>query len=147
VIEATIDSRHVSSTTDAALSHLGETLVSLGFDVEAGKTKTGKLQRPVLFGELGDESLAYEVDAFHAGDGVALEVEAGDGARGNAVYRDIIQTSLLVTRATSRWPSNSPTATRPEARRSRSRATETREIFSMRSMPAAAYSYRSTAFS
>jgi hypothetical protein len=94
--QASIDSRQVSSTSDAALSQLREALVSLGFDVEAGKTKAGKLRRPVLFGELGNESLAYEVDAFHAGDGVALEVEAGRGARGNAVYRDIIQTSLLV---------------------------------------------------
>lgn len=40
--------------------------------------------------------MAYEVDAFQAGNGIALEVEAGRGARGNAVYRDLVQTSLLV---------------------------------------------------
>jgi hypothetical protein len=28
--------------------------------------------------------------------GVVLEVEAGRGARGNAVYRDLIRTSLIV---------------------------------------------------
>jgi hypothetical protein len=50
----------------------------------------------VLFGELGKEDMAYEVDAFHGGDGIALEVEAGRGARGNAVYRDLIEASLLV---------------------------------------------------
>jgi hypothetical protein len=50
----------------------------------------------VLFGEQGHEDLAYEVDPFHPDLGIALEVEAGRGARGNAVYRDLIQTSLLV---------------------------------------------------
>lgn len=50
----------------------------------------------MLFGEHGHEDLAYEVDAFHPGEKIALEVEAGRGARGNAVYRDLIQTSLLV---------------------------------------------------
>jgi hypothetical protein len=49
----------------------------------------------VLFAEMGREDLAYEVDGFHQ-DGIALEVEAGRGARGNAIYRDLIQTSLLV---------------------------------------------------
>lgn len=61
-----------------------------------GKKKADKIRRPVLFGEFGDEALAYEVDAFHEDLGIALEVEAGRGARGNAVYRDLIQTSLLV---------------------------------------------------
>jgi hypothetical protein len=50
----------------------------------------------VLFAELGQEDQAYEVDGFHPDEGVALEVEAGRGARGNAVYRDIIEASLLV---------------------------------------------------
>jgi hypothetical protein len=40
--------------------------------------------------------MAYEVDGFHSQDRIALEVEAGRGARGNAVYRDLIEGSLLV---------------------------------------------------
>jgi hypothetical protein len=93
---AELDSRTVSGTkSDAALGVLRPGLVKMGFDVEAGKKKADKIRRPVLFGELGSEDLAYEVDAFHPGLGIALEVEAGRGARGNAVYRDLIQTSLL----------------------------------------------------
>jgi hypothetical protein len=91
-----IDTRHISSTSDAALAALRPGLLALGFEVEAGKRKAEKLRRPVLFGEQGSEDLAYEVDAFHSGEGIALEVDAGRGARGNAVYRDLIQTSLLV---------------------------------------------------
>lgn len=44
--------------------------------------------------ERGDP--AYEVDAFHHDDGIALEVEAGRGVLGNAIYRGLIQTSLLI---------------------------------------------------
>ena len=40
--------------------------------------------------------MAYEVDGFDPVNGIALEVEAGRGARGNAVYRDLIEGSLLV---------------------------------------------------
>ena len=92
-----LDSReHQGITSDAALAALRPSLVALGFEVEAGKRKADKIRRPVLFGELGAEDLAYEVDGFHAGDGIALEVEAGRGARGNAVYRDLVEASLLV---------------------------------------------------
>ncbi|HLG07772.1 MAG TPA: hypothetical protein VI409_03770 [Gaiellaceae bacterium] len=69
---------------------------ALGFEIEAGKKKTEKIRRPVLFGEQGSESLAYEVDGFQSEFGIALEVEAGRGARGNAVYRDLVEASLLV---------------------------------------------------
>ncbi len=40
--------------------------------------------------------MAYEVDAVHDALGVVVEVEAGRGARGNAVYRDLVRASLIV---------------------------------------------------
>lgn len=91
-----IDSAANYVRSDAALAALRPRLEELGFDVERGKKAVDKIRRPVLFGELGAEALAYEVDAFRATDGIALEVEAGRGARSNAVYRDLIQTALLV---------------------------------------------------
>src|SRR4051794_6060353 len=84
---------HSGINSDTALAALRPHLVTLGFDVEAGKKRDQKIRRPVLFGELGREDMAYEVDAFHPVDGIALEVEAGRGARGNAVYRDLIEAS------------------------------------------------------
>ena len=96
-VQKDVDSLQIDGlTSDMALGVLRHGLVGLGFEVEASKKKADKIRRPVLFGELGAEDLAYEVDAFHADLGIALEVEAGRGARGNAVYRDLIQTSLLV---------------------------------------------------
>ena len=83
-------------TSDQKLTLLRPALVALGFDVEGGKKSADKLRRPVLFGEMGAEERAYEVDAFHSEWGIALELEAGRGTQGNAIYRDLIQTSLLI---------------------------------------------------
>jgi hypothetical protein len=94
--ENELDSALKRNSSDSALATLRPGLLELGFEVEAGKKKAEKIRRPVLFGEMGREDLAYEVDGFHPTLGIALEVEAGRGARGNAVYRDLIQTSLLV---------------------------------------------------
>lgn len=71
-------------------------LEALGFEVEAGKQRDQKIRRPVLFDELGRQRVAYEVEAVHDELGVIVEVEAGRGARGNAVYRDLVRTSLIV---------------------------------------------------
>ena len=83
-------------TSDTALAVLRPALVALGFEIEASKTKAGKIRRPVLFGEMGRPLVAYEVDGFHPEHGIVLEVEAGRGAAGNADYRDLIRTSLIV---------------------------------------------------
>jgi hypothetical protein len=92
-----IESRSVSSlTSDRVLAVLRPFLVELGYEVEAGKHRSERIRRPVLFGDRGTERVAYEVDAVHDGLGIVVEVEAGRGARGNAVYRDLIRSSLIV---------------------------------------------------
>ncbi len=94
---AQIDSNlSVGVSSDAALAALRPGLVCLGFDIEAGKTKAGRIRRPVLFGESGKPLVAYEVDGFHPDEGIVLEVEAGRGAANNADYRDLIRASLMV---------------------------------------------------
>lgn len=82
--------------SDAVLAELRPTLEELGYTVETGKKRMEKIRRPVLFGENGLAKVNYEVDAFHDGLGVAVEVEAGRGASNNADYRDILRTSLLL---------------------------------------------------
>lgn len=83
-------------TSDMVLAHLRAGMESLGYQVESGKSQAQKIQRPVLFGENGRPEVMYEIDAFHDGLGIAVEVEAGRGAKGNADYRDIVRTSLLL---------------------------------------------------
>lgn len=50
----------------------------------------------MLFGDQGRERVAYEVDAVQDELGILVEVEAARGARGNAVYRDLVRSSLIV---------------------------------------------------
>lgn len=87
---------NVGVSSDAALAALRPELVRQGFEIEKGKTKEGKIRRPVLFGEIGKPVVAYEVDGFHSDYGIVLEVEAGRGAANNADYRDLIRASLMV---------------------------------------------------
>lgn len=78
------------------LAAIAPGLHELGFSVESGKRKAGKLPRPVFFGDEGNFLRTYEIDAFQPDHGIALEVEAGRATAGNAVYRDLIQASLMV---------------------------------------------------
>jgi hypothetical protein len=64
--------------------------------VETAKTRPGRIRRPVLFGDNGRPAVSYEIDAFHDGEGIVVEVEAARGARGNAAYRDLVRTSLIL---------------------------------------------------
>jgi hypothetical protein len=82
--------------SDQVLQQLAPGLRELDFDVESGKKASERIRRPVLFGKNGHAEVSYEIDAFHAEHGIVVEVEAARGARGNATYRDIIRTSLIV---------------------------------------------------
>jgi hypothetical protein len=82
--------------SDRVLQQLACGLRELGYAVESGKKASERIRRPVLFGSNGHAEVSYEIDAFHDADGIVVEVEAGRGARGNATYRDIIRTSLIV---------------------------------------------------
>jgi hypothetical protein len=83
-------------TSDEVLSVIRPHLETLGFQVEAGKNKEQKIERPVYFGENGVPSLRYQIDAYHPEWRCGFEVEAGRAWMGNAVYRDLIQGLVMV---------------------------------------------------
>lgn len=96
-LQMTLDSREGRQvSSDSALAELAPALRELGYQVEGSKRAEDKIRKPVLYGEMGKEERAYEVDGFQAEHGIVLEVEAGRGTQGNAIYRDLIQTSLLI---------------------------------------------------
>ena len=69
----------------------------MGYAVEnQARRKPRRFRGPVLFGENGVAQVSYDIDAFHDGLGVAVEVEAGRGAANNADYRDLVRTSLIL---------------------------------------------------
>jgi hypothetical protein len=89
-------SKNNGLNSDAVLAALRPGLLKLGYEVEASKRRDDKIRRPVLFGDQGVERVAYEIDAIHDELGVLVEIEAGRGAMSNAIYRDLIRTSLIV---------------------------------------------------
>jgi hypothetical protein len=91
-----IDSSKVTGvSSDKALEHLRIGLEALGFRVESGKSSAEKIHRPVLFGEKGMPLVNYEIDGWHDTEKIALEIEAGRGMKGNALYRNLIRTPLI----------------------------------------------------
>jgi hypothetical protein len=82
--------------SDQVLAQIRPDLEQLGFLVESGKRRVDKIERPVFFGENGVPAVRYEIDAYHLEWRCGLEVEAGRGWMGNAVYRDLILASVMV---------------------------------------------------
>lgn len=83
-------------TSDAILRLMALDLQTVGFNVETGKHKHEKIERPVFYGENGTPTLNYQIDAYHSGWRLGLEIEAGRAWMGNAVYRDLIQAAVMV---------------------------------------------------
>ena len=96
--EAQIGTRGLKKglTSNEVLAVLRDDLVKLGFQVESGKQKHNKIQRPVFFGENGEPTRKYEIDAYHPVWRCGFEVEAGRAWMGNAIYRDLIQGLVMV---------------------------------------------------
>jgi hypothetical protein len=82
--------------SDEVLKLLRDDLVGLGFQVEAGKHRGHKIERPVFYGENGAPALRYEIDAYHSAWRCGLEVEAARAWMGNAVYRDLVLAMVMV---------------------------------------------------
>jgi hypothetical protein len=66
-------------TSDEVLHILSSDLEILGFQIEKGKRKLDKIDRPVFYGENGVPTMRYQIDAYHADWKCGLEVEAGRG--------------------------------------------------------------------
>lgn len=92
---STVD-REKGLKSDAVLAQIRDGLVKIGFDAEEGKRADQKIKRPVFFGENGVPTVQYEIDAYHPEWQCGLEIEAGRAWMGNAVYRDLVQASIMV---------------------------------------------------
>jgi len=82
--------------SNEVLASLRNDLVNIGFEVEGGKRREVKIERPVFFGENGQPTLKYQIDAYNINWRCGLEVEAGRAWIGNAIYRDLIQGLVMV---------------------------------------------------
>lgn len=95
--QSAIDSSVIQGLqSDGVLREVANPLTELGFEVESGKKASERIRRPVLFGDQGREIVSYEIDAWQEELGIVVEVEAGRAWMGNAIYRDLVRTSLIV---------------------------------------------------
>jgi len=82
--------------SNQVLTILCTDLQALCFEVETGKTDLQKIHRPVFYGENGEPTLRYEIDAYHFEWKCGLEIEAGRAILGNALFRDLFQAMVMV---------------------------------------------------
>lgn len=104
IVSMIADSEHTISTlaerdkypdSDGVLKAVAPALLRAGYEVEQSKLDKDRIKRPVLFGEHGRSVMAYSVDAVHLEMGILVEIEAGRATMGNAIYRDLIESSLI----------------------------------------------------
>jgi len=81
--------------SDEVLETLRIDLEAIGFQVEKSKKRIDKIHRPVFFGDNGEPTVSYEIDAFNNEWKCGLEIEAGRAWMGNAVYRDLVQSLVM----------------------------------------------------
>lgn len=72
--------------SNEVLKLIEKDLQASGFKVET--SKKDKIKRPVLFGRRGESEKSFDVDAYHEGKGIILEVEAGRGFTNNQFLKD-----------------------------------------------------------
>ncbi|MGF6646301.1 hypothetical protein [Paraburkholderia sp. GAS82] len=81
--------------SNAVLAHIAPRLAQLGFSVETGKKKAEKIRVPVLYGNNGRISKAFEADAHHIEGKLVVEVEAGRAVVNNQFLKDLFQACMM----------------------------------------------------
>jgi hypothetical protein len=84
-----------SAKSNDILKILEPKLLDLGFLVETGKTNDEKIHVPVLFGRNGKVEKSFEADAWHVGNKIVLEIEAGRGVINNQFLKDLFQACMM----------------------------------------------------
>lgn len=97
-VETRISTRRLKEEglgSDDVLEEVRPELENIGFRIEGGDHESNPLERPLLFGENGEPGATYRVDGYHERQECILEVEAGRGAKSNAVHRDLIRAMTI----------------------------------------------------
>jgi hypothetical protein len=99
VFDASLDQiashENVGQTSDEVLEVVRPSLEVLGFLVENGKTAESKIKVPVLYGRNGKVEKSFDADAFHPGERVVVEVEAGRGVTNYQFLKDLFQACVM----------------------------------------------------
>ena len=88
-----IDSTKNTLDSNKVLEILSDDLKRIGFVVE--KDKKNKLRFGVLYGLNGKAQKSFDVDAFHAGEKIILEIEAGRAVANNQFLKDFFEACVI----------------------------------------------------
>ncbi|VWD33714.1 hypothetical protein BLA50215_04864 [Burkholderia lata] len=90
-----ISSAEHTLPSDGVLARVAPHLAKLGFAVETGKKTVEKIRVPVLYGNNGRVSKAFEADAHHVDGKFIVEVEAGRAVVNNQFLKDLFQACMM----------------------------------------------------
>ena len=81
--------------SNAVLSCVSDGLEAVGYSVEKSKAKKDLIRVPILYGENGVETLAFEVDAYNHTERTVIEVEAGRGFTNYQFLKDFFECCMM----------------------------------------------------
>ena len=84
-----------SLKSDEVLACVSSALESVGYRVEKSKTKCDLIRIPVLYGENGIETLAFEVDAYNDAMRTVVEIEAGRAYTNYQFLKDFFECCMM----------------------------------------------------
>jgi len=93
--EEKIKSPDFELSSNAVLEIVRPHLESIGFRVEAGKSRDQKISVPVLFGLNDQIDKSFNADAVSADGKIVIEVEAGRAVVNNQFLKDIFQACMM----------------------------------------------------
>lgn len=81
--------------SDEVLARVADDLTAIGYNVEKSKAKPDLIRVPVLYGENGVETLAFEVDAYNHAEQTVIEIEAGRGFTNYQFLKDFFECCMM----------------------------------------------------
>lgn len=81
--------------SNGVLAHVKDGLGELGFNVEACQKAAEKIRIRLLFGRKGRPEKSFDADAFHAGEGFVIEVEAGRAYTNHQFLKDLFEACMM----------------------------------------------------
>jgi|TARA_B100000315_G_C14504293_1_gene553840 hypothetical protein len=90
------DTKELRKSSDKVLAVVANDFIESGYRVETGKKRHQKIRVPVLFGQQGKTSQAFEVDCWHQENKIVVEIEAGRAYTNHQFLKDIFETSMMV---------------------------------------------------
>lgn len=94
-VEIDIDSTSKDLKSNDVLAKVRPFLEKFGFTVETGKSKTDKIDVPVLFGKNNNVDKSFYADALSNDGRIVIEVEAGRATENNQFLKDIFEACMM----------------------------------------------------